>query len=167
MNLLDRIQLLCQEKNTTVYRVEKDCGFSNAVISKWNTANPSIEKVIKVADYFGVTIEYLCGLTDAEDHLRKANHVTIMDAMNRCKALQDAGHNVSLELSFGETRIEHRNNEDCELIAKFVMRDMENQEMLQLVDMYLDTLSGGCKTEKVEEAERTGDGFVAEGGNGE
>ena len=40
-------------------QLERDTGIGNGVIARWDKANPTIDKVWKVADYFGVAIETL------------------------------------------------------------------------------------------------------------
>ncbi|MDA9472679.1 helix-turn-helix domain-containing protein [Enterococcus sp. 5H] len=60
--LYEKIKKLAAENGVSVYRVEKDAGLSNGAVSKWGkTANqiPSSESLRKVADYFGVTMEFL------------------------------------------------------------------------------------------------------------
>ena len=57
--LFDNIKELCEKKGVSVWKLEKDLGFSNRSISKWNETAPGIRKVQKVADYFGVAIEDL------------------------------------------------------------------------------------------------------------
>lgn len=57
--LFDNIKELCEKKGVSVWKLEKDLGFSNRSISKWNETDPGIRKVQKVADYFGVAIEDL------------------------------------------------------------------------------------------------------------
>lgn len=57
--IYDRIRELCKDRRISIYRVEKDLEFSNCSICKWRTSKPSVDKVQKVADYFGVTVEYL------------------------------------------------------------------------------------------------------------
>lgn len=57
--LYDNVRALCESRGISVYKMEKDLGFSNASISKWNENEPGIRKVQKVADYLGVAIEVL------------------------------------------------------------------------------------------------------------
>lgn len=57
--LYDNIKILCAEKNISVGQLEKELGFSNGSICKWNENEPGIRKVQKVADYFQVPIEKL------------------------------------------------------------------------------------------------------------
>lgn len=55
----DRIKELCVKRGISIYKLEKDLGFSSCSICKWKTSIPSIDKVQKVANYFGVTIDCL------------------------------------------------------------------------------------------------------------
>ena len=65
--LYARIKDLCQRKGTSIARLEAELGFGNASISKWNeNRSPSVDKIMKIAHYFGVTTDYLLGLTDIE-----------------------------------------------------------------------------------------------------
>ena len=56
--LYERIQEICNSRGITVKKLERDLGFSNSTIRKWKTSSPSIENLKKVANYFGVSIEY-------------------------------------------------------------------------------------------------------------
>lgn len=55
----ETIKDLCKEKGVTVTKVEKDLGFAKGSLCKLNTNKPSLEKVQKLADYFGVSVAYL------------------------------------------------------------------------------------------------------------
>lgn len=59
--LFDRIVLLCKATGTNISKLERDCGFANATIRRWEVASPSADKLVKVADYFGVSVDYLLG----------------------------------------------------------------------------------------------------------
>ena len=56
--LYEKIQEICDSKGITVSGLKKDLGFSNSTIRKWKNSSPSIENLKKVADYFGVTVDY-------------------------------------------------------------------------------------------------------------
>ena len=53
-----KIKLLCKERGITIYRLEKDLAFSPSTVIKWRTSMPTVDKLNKVADHFGVSIEY-------------------------------------------------------------------------------------------------------------
>jgi len=66
-NLYERIQLLCQKRGVTISRLETELGFGNSSVKKWKEkSSPSIDKIIKIASYFDVSIDYLAGRTDIE-----------------------------------------------------------------------------------------------------
>lgn len=59
MGLSDKIKELANEKHITIAELERETGISNGQIRKWNERSPKAENLQKVADYFGVTIDYL------------------------------------------------------------------------------------------------------------
>lgn len=59
--LLDRITKLCNENDITIAELERQLDFSNSSMRRWNQSTPSLDKVVKVADYFNVTVDSLIG----------------------------------------------------------------------------------------------------------
>jgi len=57
---------LLQERKVTTYRLTKETGISNGLITGWTQGGkiPSGENLRKIADYFNVSIDYLLGRTD-------------------------------------------------------------------------------------------------------
>ena len=64
MTLLDRIKTLCDAKGETLASLERQLHFGNGTIRRWGDAMPSGDKLIKVADYFLVSVDYLLGRVD-------------------------------------------------------------------------------------------------------
>lgn len=60
-SLKERIYNLAHKRNLSVRQIEKDLGWADRSIAKWDTNRPSIDKVRALADYFGVTIDYILG----------------------------------------------------------------------------------------------------------
>lgn len=56
--MVDKISMLCNERNISIGKLENILGFGNGTIWKWRKSSPSVEKLKAVADYFGVSIEY-------------------------------------------------------------------------------------------------------------
>lgn len=52
---------LRDKKGVTDYKVSRDTGISTATLSSWKSGQytPKIDKLLKLAEYFGVTIEEL------------------------------------------------------------------------------------------------------------
>lgn len=59
MTLNERIVDLCNKKGISQSRLEKDLGISGGSVTKWKLAEPRLSTLEKVANYFGVTVEYL------------------------------------------------------------------------------------------------------------
>ena len=59
--LFEKIQELCSERKTTISTLERETGIANGCIRKWVTASPTAENLAKVADYFGVSVDFLLG----------------------------------------------------------------------------------------------------------
>lgn len=54
---------LLEERGVTAYQVSKATGISTGSLTDWKKgrSKPKMEKLQKIADYFGVSIDYLCG----------------------------------------------------------------------------------------------------------
>lgn len=62
-----RIKELCKKTDITIAELERTLGFGNSSIKKWeNTSSPSVDKIVKIAEYFNVSIDYLLGRSDIE-----------------------------------------------------------------------------------------------------
>ena len=60
------IVTLCKKHNIPISKLEKDVGLGNGTIGKWETVSPTVERVAKVANYFGVSIDFLNSATPTE-----------------------------------------------------------------------------------------------------
>lgn len=72
MTLLERIKQLCDTKGETLASLERKMDFGNGTIRRWGETTPSGDKLVKVADYFHVSVDYLLGreehtFSDAND----------------------------------------------------------------------------------------------------
>lgn len=54
----EKVTKLCQNKNISIAKLERECEMGNGTVRGWKTSSPSIENLKKVASYFGVGIEY-------------------------------------------------------------------------------------------------------------
>ena len=64
--LMARIDALCVEKNITRTTAFLESGVGKNFKSNLSTANPTLGKLTMLANYFGVTIEYLKGETETK-----------------------------------------------------------------------------------------------------
>lgn len=66
MNVYERIEKLRKERKLSQAKLEKELGFSNGSVSKWKSSTPTPERLKKLADYFGVSVDYLMNGEDTE-----------------------------------------------------------------------------------------------------
>ena len=64
MGIVYRIKVLCLEKEMSIGDLEEKLGFSKGSIYKWEKNSPSFDKIIKVAEFFDVSIDYLAGFNE-------------------------------------------------------------------------------------------------------
>ena len=55
----ERIKALCRQKGVSLNQAEIDLGFGKGYLSKLGATKPNGSKLQQLADYFGVTVEYL------------------------------------------------------------------------------------------------------------
>lgn len=61
MTMLDRVKELSKKRNKTLVEVAEDLGLSRHAFYSWDRSSPKTSTLEKVADYFGVSVDYLLG----------------------------------------------------------------------------------------------------------
>ncbi|MCD8382274.1 MAG: helix-turn-helix domain-containing protein [Clostridiales bacterium] len=63
--LYRQIKTLCAAKGISIAKLERECDLGNATVRRWENEDrsPSLESVRRVADYFGVSVDFLLGRT--------------------------------------------------------------------------------------------------------
>ena len=64
MNAFDRLKKLCDEQGISVNTLEEKIGLGKNTLYSWKKKIPTGANLIKVAEYFDVTTDYLLGRTD-------------------------------------------------------------------------------------------------------
>lgn len=64
MVFIERLNSLCKEKGISKRKLEQDAGLGTGATSKWSKFMPNQTSLKKVADYFGVSVDYLLGDSD-------------------------------------------------------------------------------------------------------
>lgn len=65
VNFSERLRSVMNETNTTQYRIEKALKISGASMYNWLFGNtlPSVDNLVKLAEYMNVSVDYLLGRT--------------------------------------------------------------------------------------------------------
>ena len=81
----------------TDYRVASDTGIPKSTFSDWKSgrSTPKQDKLQKIADYFGVSVDFL--ITGKEETaVAQETHVDLKAEFNRIKKLLESGENAPL-----------------------------------------------------------------------
>lgn len=57
--MVERIRELCRRDGINLKRLEETVGIGNGIIARWSKSVPSADKLFAVAQFFGVSMEYL------------------------------------------------------------------------------------------------------------
>ena len=73
---VQRIFQLMEQRHVSAYRVSQETGISQAPISGWKTgkSNPKQDALEQLADYFGVSVDYLLGRSSEAGSSRAGRH---------------------------------------------------------------------------------------------
>lgn len=81
MTLKERIRKLANSEGLSIPKLEEELGFGGGTISRWDKSAPAADKLAKIADRFGVTVDYLLG--------RELTKKDIKDIAKDMEALRD------------------------------------------------------------------------------
>ena len=83
MNTVERILSLIEQHNITAAHLLREVKLSLASITQWKKGlyNPSYGALVKIADYFNVSVEYLQGHTDNPEPPKPSPKPTVNDVI--------------------------------------------------------------------------------------
>nr|DAD97200.1 MAG TPA: repressor protein [Siphoviridae sp. ctWsj12] len=61
MNTYEIIKELAKEKGLSIRQLEINFGYSNGYLGSWKRQTPNSIELARLADYFGVSVDYLLG----------------------------------------------------------------------------------------------------------
>ena len=110
---------LLQKHGVTPYKVAKEAGVTQTALSNWKSgrSTPSSKTLQKIADYFGVTVDYL--MTGIENGKEKSPELTARDEKDIAKDLD----NIMNKLAAGESGPASYNGEELDPEAAELFRD--------------------------------------------
>lgn len=59
MNTVERVKAICKERKIPISKLERECGFANGYIGQLKKGTLPENRAQIIADYLGVSIEYL------------------------------------------------------------------------------------------------------------
>lgn len=84
-------ETLLSTHGVSAYQVAKATGISTGSLSDWKKgrSSPKADKLQKIADYFGVTVDYLLGNEQKEKPAAKSDGLTEKDERDIGKKIED------------------------------------------------------------------------------
>lgn len=67
VRIYQTIAQICTEQGRSVSSVEREARFSAGTLRRWDSVVPGIDKLMKIADILGVSVDRLCGRDDFDD----------------------------------------------------------------------------------------------------
>lgn len=117
MGLYEQIRDIAKSKGYSVNKLEKELGFARSSINKFNKNIPSVDKLQQIADFLGVSLDYLMtGETPSE---KKEVTLTPRDERDIKKDLD----NIMEKLKPGEDGPASYNGEELDPEAAELFRD--------------------------------------------
>ena len=110
----NRFKALCDERNISVYRACTDIGLNRSAVAKWKAGgSPNGTTASRLADYFGVTTDYLLGQSDLRTAVEPERTVSDDD--------------IKFALFGGDGEITDAMYEEVKRFAAYI-KDRENQK---------------------------------------
>lgn len=91
--MVERIVDLIKKKGMSINAVEKQLGFGNGAIKRFDTNSPSIDKIISLSNFLNVSLDYLVIGNDNADALSAEESKLIdtfkkLSPLNRCRVIE-------------------------------------------------------------------------------
>lgn len=90
MSLLNRIEEIVKEKGYNLAFLERELGFGNGSIRRWDTSSPSCDKLLKLANFLNVSTDYLLGRNNETTNLKITNLYNLLNQEGQEKLLDYA-----------------------------------------------------------------------------
>lgn len=75
MQIVERIKERCTQKGTTMGTLERELGFANGTIRRWDDKIPSLDRAYKLANSLEVSLEWLITGKEPEDLTPDEKHI--------------------------------------------------------------------------------------------
>lgn len=95
MQIVERIKMKCKQKGTTMGTLEREFGFGNGTIRRWDERMPSADKMLIIAKRLDVTVEWILTGKEVEeltpdekqlvDYYRNTNSIGQKSTMSTAK----------------------------------------------------------------------------------
>lgn len=82
MTLVDNIKRLCEQAGISISKLGTDLGFGNGAIYNWDKSSPSVDKILKVANYFNVSVDLILSSNEInQKEMKRLDTSTFIEAI--------------------------------------------------------------------------------------
>lgn len=89
MNSVERVKAICKEKRIPIYKLEKDLGYANGYISQLKKGTFPADRLHEIADYIGVSVDYLLTGEESEKKSEPAFYFIQRETAELAQELHD------------------------------------------------------------------------------
>ena len=126
---------LLQKHGVTPYKVAKEAGVTQTALSNWKSgrSTPSSKTLQKVADYFGVTVDYL--MTGRNEIKEKAPELTARDERDIKKDLDNIMDKIRNgedgPLYYGDSEIDSASLSLLQNVFEYALRETKKENKVK------------------------------------
>ena len=73
VNTVERVKTICKERKIPISKLESDCGFSNGYIGQLRKGVFPDDRILKIAEYLNVSVDYIMTGKDMEFTIEMAD----------------------------------------------------------------------------------------------
>ncbi|MEW4223165.1 helix-turn-helix transcriptional regulator [Rossellomorea marisflavi] len=121
MTAFDRVKSLCDEQKISVVELEEKLGFGRNSLYGWKKKTPNGANLVKVAEFFNVSVDYLLGRTDSK-HYYELTDKDEKDIQKELTKMIEGINNKNGYAAFDGQTLDDLDEEDRELL----IASMEN-----------------------------------------
>ena len=82
MNAVERVKTICKERKIPISKLESDCGFANGYISQLRKGVFPDDRILKIAEYLNVSVDYLMTGNEVEFIVKTAKKDVLLTEMS-------------------------------------------------------------------------------------
>lgn len=116
MTSVERVKAMCKDRKIAISKLEKELGFSNGYIGQLRKGVFPDDRLRMIADYFGVSVEYLM---TGKENVANVSELTVKDERDIAKDLDS----IMDKLSTGEDGPASYNGQELDPEAAELFRD--------------------------------------------
>lgn len=138
---------LLKSRNMNPLSLAKDIGVPKSIVYEWRQGarEPSMENLLKLSDYFGVSLEYLTGRSETEqpEYSQSSDEAELLVLLRSARKVSEKDHNALVRsfktnldayLKSSSRRRESRERIEREAVKLLLMQELKGEYALSFLD---------------------------------